>query len=417
MGQGAFVWLTARLSDRRWDSTVSRARTVLPLPHDDRQFSESRHQIRLASAASPSRERGEKASVILRHASETARASRSETHRATVCEGRTHRRRCEHLLGVLEGHAITPSVPIGPTSSGKLLRPGESGVSGVPDVPDAPGRFARLPRSPLAGREPRAATDTRATISDKTRNLEVGPMSRSITAADGAHRTDDGLRAVRQGDAAGRGGAAGDLRAGQRLRGPVPRVLLASPTGQPVGTTAFTRLCADIPVADAPNCIDTLLVPGGVPADFTFSPGTHDIPEELTPDTVPDALAAVRELAPRASRIASVCTGIRACRAGSAGWASCDHPLGTLHGARPGIPPRHGGPRRTVRAGRPLHHRSRDQCGHRPGPGHRRERLRHGRRPPGSPDGWSSSCNVRAARPSSASGPRRACPPPGSAPG
>ena len=87
------------------------------------------------------------------------------------------------------------------------------------------------------------------------------------------------------------------------------RVLLASPTGQPVGTTAFTRLCADTSVADVPDSIDTLLVPGGVPADFTFTPGTHDIPEELTPDTVPEALAAVRDLAPRASRIASVCTG------------------------------------------------------------------------------------------------------------
>ncbi|MCX5254813.1 GlxA family transcriptional regulator [Streptomyces canus] len=87
------------------------------------------------------------------------------------------------------------------------------------------------------------------------------------------------------------------------------RVLLISPTGQPVGTTAFTRLSADIPVADAPDSIDTLLVPGGVPADFTFASGTHDIPEELTPDTVPEALAMVQELAPRASRIASVCTG------------------------------------------------------------------------------------------------------------
>ncbi|MEU6603397.1 GlxA family transcriptional regulator [Streptomyces flaveolus] len=87
------------------------------------------------------------------------------------------------------------------------------------------------------------------------------------------------------------------------------RVMLVSPTGQPVATTAFTRLSADIQVTDAPDSIDTLLVPGGVPADFTFSPGTHDIPEELTPDTVPEALAAVRELAPRASRIASVCTG------------------------------------------------------------------------------------------------------------
>ncbi|WP_327099669.1 helix-turn-helix domain-containing protein [Nocardia vinacea] len=87
------------------------------------------------------------------------------------------------------------------------------------------------------------------------------------------------------------------------------RVLLASPTGQPVGTTAFTRLSADISVADAPAAIDTLLVPGGVPADFAFTAAAHDIPEELTPDTVPEALAMVRELAPRALRIASVCTG------------------------------------------------------------------------------------------------------------
>jgi transcriptional regulator GlxA family with amidase domain len=87
------------------------------------------------------------------------------------------------------------------------------------------------------------------------------------------------------------------------------RVLQVSPTGQSVGTTAFTRLSADFPVSDAPDSIDTLLVPGGVPADFTFASGTHDIPEELTPDTVPEALAMVHELAPRASRIASVRTG------------------------------------------------------------------------------------------------------------
>src|SRR4051812_27009934 len=78
------------------------------------------------------------------------------------------------------------------------------------------------------------------------------------------------------------------------------RVLQVSPTGQSVETTAFTRLSADFPVSDAPDSIDTLLVPGGVPADFTFASGTHDIPEELTPDTVPEALAMVHELAPRA---------------------------------------------------------------------------------------------------------------------
>lgn len=87
------------------------------------------------------------------------------------------------------------------------------------------------------------------------------------------------------------------------------RVLLASPTGQAVGTTAFARLDVDVSLADVPTSIDTLVVPGGVPADFDFTPGIHDIPEEPTPDTVPDALTMVRELAPRARRVASVCTG------------------------------------------------------------------------------------------------------------
>ncbi|WP_234897566.1 GlxA family transcriptional regulator [Mycolicibacterium vanbaalenii] len=86
-------------------------------------------------------------------------------------------------------------------------------------------------------------------------------------------------------------------------------VLLASPTGEAVGTTAFATLNVDIPLAEVPASIDTLLVPGGVPADFNFTPGLHDIPEEPTPDAVPDAVTMVRELAPRARRVASVCTG------------------------------------------------------------------------------------------------------------
>ncbi|WP_233211358.1 GlxA family transcriptional regulator, partial [Mycobacterium sp. shizuoka-1] len=69
------------------------------------------------------------------------------------------------------------------------------------------------------------------------------------------------------------------------------------------------KLDVDVSLAEVPAVIDTLLVPGGVPADFSFTPGVHDIPEEPTPDTVPDALAMVQALAPRARRIASVCTG------------------------------------------------------------------------------------------------------------
>ena len=81
-------------------------------------------------------------------------------------------------------------------------------------------------------------------------------------------------------------------------------VLLASPTGGTVGTTAYAQLNADLPLSEVPESIDTLLVPGGVPADFNFTPGIHDIPEEPTPDSVPDAMAMVRELAPRARRVA-----------------------------------------------------------------------------------------------------------------
>lgn len=87
------------------------------------------------------------------------------------------------------------------------------------------------------------------------------------------------------------------------------RVILASPTGAAVDTTSFVALKVDMPLAEVPNRIDTLIVPGGVPPDFTFTPGEHDIPEEQTPDAVPAALDMVRALAPRARRVASVCTG------------------------------------------------------------------------------------------------------------
>lgn len=87
------------------------------------------------------------------------------------------------------------------------------------------------------------------------------------------------------------------------------RVILASPTGAAVTTTSFVSLEVDMPLAEVPDRIDTLIVPGGVPPDFTFTPGEHDIPEEQTPDVVESALNMVRELAPRARRVASVCTG------------------------------------------------------------------------------------------------------------
>lgn len=86
-------------------------------------------------------------------------------------------------------------------------------------------------------------------------------------------------------------------------------VILASVDGKPVNTTSFVVLNVDTSLDEVPDRIDTLVVPGGVPADFTFTPGEHDIPEEQTPDVVASALEMVRTLAPRARRVASVCTG------------------------------------------------------------------------------------------------------------
>ena len=87
------------------------------------------------------------------------------------------------------------------------------------------------------------------------------------------------------------------------------RVILVSLTGDAVDTTSFVTLKVDMPLADVPERFDTLIVPGGVPPDFNFTPGEHDIPEEQTPDVVAAALEMVGELAPRARRVASVCTG------------------------------------------------------------------------------------------------------------
>lgn len=87
------------------------------------------------------------------------------------------------------------------------------------------------------------------------------------------------------------------------------RVHLVSKSGESVGTTSFTRLSADTALAEVPEAIDTLVVPGGVPPEFFYAPSAHDIPEEQTPDVIDEALQLVNVLAPRASQIASVCTG------------------------------------------------------------------------------------------------------------
>jgi putative intracellular protease/amidase len=162
------------------------------------------------------------------------------------------------------------------------------------------------------------------------------------------------------------------------------RVLLVSADGKPVQTTAFTGLNADLPLADVPDRIDTLLVPGGVPADFAFSPTTHDVPEEVTPDEVPDALMAVRELVPLAARIASVCTGAFVLarlgllngRRATTHWAHCarlarDYPDVMVE------------PDALFIEDGPFITGAGDQRRYRSCPGHRRGRLWHRPRPPG----------------------------------
>ena len=71
-------------------------------------------------------------------------------------------------------------------------------------------------------------------------------------------------------------------------------VILASLDGKAVCTTSYVTLNVDTSLSDVPARIDTLIVPGGVPPNFTFTPGEHDIPEERTPDVIPAALTMVR---------------------------------------------------------------------------------------------------------------------------
>jgi transcriptional regulator GlxA family with amidase domain len=84
-------------------------------------------------------------------------------------------------------------------------------------------------------------------------------------------------------------------------------VLLASPTGRSVRTTSFTRLDVDVGVDALLGDLDTLIVPGGVPAGS--DPWTYAKPEEPTPDAIPELMDAASRLVPRSRRVASACTG------------------------------------------------------------------------------------------------------------
>jgi transcriptional regulator GlxA family with amidase domain len=84
-------------------------------------------------------------------------------------------------------------------------------------------------------------------------------------------------------------------------------VLLASPTGRSVRTTSFTCLGVDVAVDALLGDLDTLIIPGGVPADS--DPRTYAKPEEPTPDAIHEVMDAASRLVPRSKRIASVCTG------------------------------------------------------------------------------------------------------------
>ncbi|MFE2728188.1 GlxA family transcriptional regulator [Kitasatospora sp. NPDC059327] len=83
-----------------------------------------------------------------------------------------------------------------------------------------------------------------------------------------------------------------DGRAGYQVR-------LAGPEAGPVVTSAGVRLLADLTFAEVGTAVDTLLVPGAVDL-------RPDGPVALVDDTV---VAWVKETAPHARRIASVCVG------------------------------------------------------------------------------------------------------------
>jgi transcriptional regulator GlxA family with amidase domain len=86
-------------------------------------------------------------------------------------------------------------------------------------------------------------------------------------------------------------------------------VLVVSPTGKAVDTTSFVSLNVDMSLATGAGPVRHVDRAGRGTTRLLLHAGEHDIPEEQTPDAVAGALQMVGELAPRACRVASVCTG------------------------------------------------------------------------------------------------------------
>ena len=161
-------------------------------------------------------------------------------------------------------------------------------------------------------------------------------------------------------------------------------VLLSSPTGEAVGTTAFATLNVDIPLAEVPDCIDTLRRAGRRSGRLHLHPRPARHPGGAdTRCRTRCAEDGARTRAAVAAGRVGVYRRVRARGTRAAGRTSRDHPLGTLPGTGPRLSEGDGRPGLSVRQGRPVHHRRRDHRRHRPGACLGRERLRPGGGAPG----------------------------------